>query len=245
MRTIAILLLAAAAPAFADEPRGWDRPAALRHLDERGQAWLDFSGAYRGQGATRTTCLSCHSFVPYMLARSVTLDVPAAPRAKSLDQIKQRVAHWSDLDTPIWKLPYDHTAAKKRESRGTEAVLNALALATDDRARGLDKPGPETKTALDILWSTQRQDGAEAGSWDWLDFGLEPWEAGDGRYYGAPRSRPWPSGPPSPNSRTSRPTTRCWSASGTSSAPIPPIRPSLTGSPCSALPLRGLAVAPD
>ena len=28
-------------------------------------------------------------------------------------------------------------------------------------------------------------DGPEAGSWDWLDFGLEPWEAGDGRVFGA------------------------------------------------------------
>ena len=44
---------------------------------------------------------------------------------------------------------------------------------------------PATRKALDHLWSTQRGDGPEAGSWDWLDFGLEPWEAGDGRVFGA------------------------------------------------------------
>jgi squalene-hopene/tetraprenyl-beta-curcumene cyclase len=185
MKTFAVLLLAVAATARADEPPAWDRAAALRHLDDRAQAWLDFGGAYRGQGETRTTCLSCHSFVPYLLARATTPDIPAGPRAKSLDQIKQRVAHWSELDTPAWKLPYDHSAAKKKESRGTEAVLNALILASDDRARGLDTPSPSTKAALDHLWSTQRTDGPDAGSWDWLDFGLEPWEASDGRFYGA------------------------------------------------------------
>lgn len=185
MKTFAVLVLAVAPMARADEPPGWDRAAALRHLDDRAQAWLDFSGAYRGEGATRTTCLSCHSFVPYLLVRSATGDIPAGPRAKSLDQIKARVAHWSELDTPAWKLPYDHSAEKKRQSRGTEAVLNALVLASDDRARKLDEPSPATKAALEHLWSTQRTDGPDAGSWDWLDFGLEPWEAGDGRFYGA------------------------------------------------------------
>jgi squalene-hopene/tetraprenyl-beta-curcumene cyclase len=185
MKMFAVLLLAITPAALADEPPGWDRAAALRHLDERSQAWLDFPGAYRGQGATRTTCLSCHSFVPYLLARSAALDVPAGPRAKSLGQIKERVAHWDELDTPAWKLPYDHSADKKRQSRGTEAILNALILADDDRRHSLKAPDESTRKALDHLWSTQRADGPDTGSWDWLDFGLEPWEAGDGRYFGA------------------------------------------------------------
>ena len=32
--------------------------------------------------------------------------------------------------------------------------------------------------------STQHKDGKESGSWDWLDFGLRPWEAGEATYYG-------------------------------------------------------------
>lgn len=185
MKKIAVLLLLCASASRADEPTGWDRASAARHLDDRARAWLDFAGAHRGQGATRTTCLSCHSFVPYLLARPSLRDIPAEPRAKSLEQIRGRVAHWNELDAPAWKLAYDSSPEKKRQSRGTESVLNALILASDDRSRGLREPAPETKAALDILWSTQRADGAEAGSWDWLDFGLEPWEAGDGRFFGA------------------------------------------------------------
>ena len=48
MKSFAVLLLAVSATAFADEPRGWDRAAALRHLDERGQAWLDFWATWCG-----------------------------------------------------------------------------------------------------------------------------------------------------------------------------------------------------
>jgi squalene-hopene/tetraprenyl-beta-curcumene cyclase len=185
MRKVAILLFMFASTARADEPAGWDRASAARHLDDRARAWLDFGGAHRGQGATKTTCLSCHSFVPYLIARPMLREIPAQPRAKSLEQIKERVAHWRELDTPAWKLAYDSSPEKKRQSRGTESVLNALILATDDRSRGLREPSPETKTALDNLWSTPRTDGPDAGSWDWLDFGLQPWEAGDGRFFGA------------------------------------------------------------
>ena len=77
-------------------------------------------------------------------------------------------------------------APRRSGSRGgRRRSSNALVLASDDRARGLREPSPETRTALGILWSTQRDAGPEAGSWDWLDFGLEPWEAGDGRFFGA------------------------------------------------------------
>jgi squalene-hopene/tetraprenyl-beta-curcumene cyclase len=185
MRTLGILVLASASTALAGDPAGWEKAAAARHLDERAQAWLDFGGAYRGQGSTKTTCLACHSFVPYLVARPALGELPAGPRAKSLEQIKERVAHWDELDTPAWKLAYDSSPEKKRQSRGTEAVLNALILARDDGGQRKAEPDPATRRALDHLWATQRADGPEAGSWDWLDFGLEPWEAGDGRYFGA------------------------------------------------------------
>jgi hypothetical protein len=35
------------------------------------------------------------------------------------------------------------------------------------------------------MWSTQLTTGADAGSWKWLDFGLEPWEAPESQYFGA------------------------------------------------------------
>jgi squalene-hopene/tetraprenyl-beta-curcumene cyclase len=78
------------------------------------------------------------------------------------------------------QLLYDHTESKKTESRGTEAVLNALILARADAAQSRREPSATTQKALKQLWATQRPDGA----WDWLDFGLEPFETVDGTYFG-------------------------------------------------------------
>jgi hypothetical protein len=76
---------------------------------------------------------------------------------------------------------YDHSESKKTESRGTEAVLNALILASTDAAQNRREPSSATQQAFKQLWETQRSDGA----WDWLNFGLEPFETVDGAYYGA------------------------------------------------------------
>src|SRR3989454_12701861 len=93
---------------------------------------------------------------------------------------------------------YDESEGKKTESRGTEAVLNALILSSADAERGRREPSEPTRKALRRLWETQRPDGA----WEWLDFGLEPVESGDAAYYGAtlaaPASRTPPPPPPTP-----------------------------------------------
>ncbi len=105
-------------------------------------------------------------------------------RAGSSSKSAGRVAHWGELDTPRFRLSYDFDDRKKVESWGTEAILNALVLAGDDRRGGLAAPSDATRQALRHLWSTQHKDGKESGSWDWLDFGLRPWEAGEATYYG-------------------------------------------------------------
>jgi squalene-hopene/tetraprenyl-beta-curcumene cyclase len=43
------------------------------------------------------------------------------------------------------------------------------------------EPSAPTKKALARLWETQRADGR----WDWLEFGLEPWETTEAAYHGA------------------------------------------------------------
>jgi len=60
-------------------------------------------------------------------------------------------------------------------------VLNALILSSADAERGRREPSEPTRKALRRLWETQRPDGA----WEWLDFGLEPFESADAAYYGA------------------------------------------------------------
>ena len=52
-----------------DTSVGWRKEAAGRYLDERAKAWFEFGDAARGEGATRTACVSCHTVAPYALAR--------------------------------------------------------------------------------------------------------------------------------------------------------------------------------
>jgi squalene-hopene/tetraprenyl-beta-curcumene cyclase len=173
----------------AGEATGWDIQAAARYLDARAAEWSAFKGADRGQGADKVSCLSCHTSVSYALGRPALRQVagddrPTALEMRLLEHVRRRVDHWRELDTPQFHLSYDFDERKKVESWGTEAVLNALVLARDDRRRGLAAPSDSTRQALRHLWATQCKEGANAGSWDWLDFGLRPWESGESRYYG-------------------------------------------------------------
>ncbi len=165
---------------------------AIGYLDARQDAWSQFARAGRGEGADRTACVSCHTGLSYALARPALGRFTVGPEAslapaeeRRIAAVGLRVEHWSELDTPRFGLMYDSDDRKKTESRGTEAVLNALILARADVARGRAEPGAATRTAYGQLWATQAKDGPDAGSWDWLNFGLAPWEAGGSRAFGA------------------------------------------------------------
>jgi hypothetical protein len=171
-------------------PAGWDRSKAGEYLDGRGDAWFKFGSARRGEGQSASSCLSCHSLLSYALARPVlrralSEDAPTELERKILDQTKRRVLNWDRLDSPPFQLLYDFDEAKKKQSRGTEAVLNALLLARDDHFRGRQESSEDTKKALLILWDTQITDGKHKGSWEWLNFGTEPWESDRSPYFGA------------------------------------------------------------
>src|SRR5262249_28228771 len=64
-------------------------------------------------------------------------------------------------------------------------VLNVVLLAFDDRSQGRSSPGVVTQQAFSNLWETQLQAGEHQGAWDWLDFGMGPWEAREAGYFGA------------------------------------------------------------
>ena len=100
-----------------------------------------------GGGADRTACVSCHTGLSYALARPAPGRFTAGPEAgltaaeeRRIAAVGLRVEHWADLDSPRFGLMYDSDDRKKAESRGTEAVLNALLLARADAARGLALP---------------------------------------------------------------------------------------------------------
>lgn len=156
----------------------WDPAASARYLDARMDAWWSQAKTLRtGEGETK--CVSCHTAVPYALTRPKLRAVlgehtATAHETRMLDHVRRRVASTA-ADQPY----YDHTEAKTIESRGVEAVLNALIL-THLATPGAG-PDAHIRKAMSRLWETQRADGA----WDWLDFGLEPYETPDAVFYGA------------------------------------------------------------
>jgi squalene-hopene/tetraprenyl-beta-curcumene cyclase len=195
-RTCRVTILLAAVTLFlpatrvaADEPAAWNKLLAEKYMDARAQKWFDFSGADRGEGPDKVSCVSCHSVLPYALARPVLRKLtgktePGPLETRLLEQTAKRALHWDELDSKRFRLFYDFSDQKKKESWGTEAVLNAVILAFDDRYQGRNEAGAATRKALANLWRVQ-QTGADLGSFEWLDFGMEPWEAKESRYFGA------------------------------------------------------------
>jgi len=141
------------------------------------------------QGAARdhqTFCVSCHTAMPYALARpalrkALAENAPSPNERRLLDNVKKRVRLWKDAGT--FYNDQENGVNKTAQSRGTESVLNALILANYDAQDG--HLSDDTRSAFDNMWALQQTTGDIAGSWSWLNFGLEPWEAADSQYYGA------------------------------------------------------------
>jgi len=164
----------------------WSPRAAADYLDGRADWWLGWSGAARGQG---TACLSCHTTLPFALARPALArqlgeSSASAAEKKLIDVLKKRVENWDKIvadpgsvNNPF--LPF-YSNKRKPSALGTETVLDALVLANYDARRGHGMLAPATEKALAHLWEQQKENGA----WLWLHFGMNPWE-NDGAYYGA------------------------------------------------------------
>jgi squalene-hopene/tetraprenyl-beta-curcumene cyclase len=175
---VAGLLTACTNPAASGST--WSPAAAAAYLDRRADWWMAWPPAARGRG---TFCVSCHTALPYSLSRvtlreSLADRTPSAGERRLLDNVTRRVRLWNEIG-PY----YADGAGKAVESRGTEAVLNALILADRD-ARG-GRLSADTRTAFENMWELQETTGDRAGAWPWLQFGLSPWEDRDSAYYGA------------------------------------------------------------
>jgi squalene-hopene/tetraprenyl-beta-curcumene cyclase len=160
-----------------NKPTAWDKAAAAKYLDDRMDLWFVKAKKLR-TGQETTACVSCHTVVPYVMARpalrkAARISTPTPQEARLLDEALRRVDTYGSHE-PFYK-------GKEEESRGTEAVLNVLILGGADARQNRQALAVPTHKALDELWKTQRADGA----WDWLDFGLEPYESSDSLYYGA------------------------------------------------------------
>ncbi|HEY1909348.1 MAG TPA: hypothetical protein VGG73_00385 [Vicinamibacterales bacterium] len=160
----------------------WDARAAAAYLDGRQDWWMTWPTANRDHD---TQCVSCHTALPYALARPM-LRAPLAehdaspPERKMLADVIKRVRMWNDIE-PFYP---DQTRGlpKTSESRGTEAILNAVILSTRDARAGV--MSEEGRQAFENLWPLQFKTGERAGGWAWLDFHNEPWEAPGSQYFG-------------------------------------------------------------
>jgi hypothetical protein len=156
---------------------GWDMEGVAQYLDNRIDMWFEESAKARS-GKGRTYCVSCHTVFPYLIARPALRKAMGAKsrtpqEVKLLGEITRRVESRA-REGPLY-------GGQEEPSRGTEAVLNALVLALEDSRQNREQMSDPARKAFKQLWEKQRDDGA----WEWLDFGLEPDESRDARYYGA------------------------------------------------------------
>jgi squalene-hopene/tetraprenyl-beta-curcumene cyclase len=161
----------------------WDQKAAAAYLDQRASWWFEWPKSARDH---ETFCISCHTAVPYALSRpalrKALSETALSPNERRLlDNVTKRVRLWKEV-APFYRTE-DRGGNKTVESRGTEAVLNALVLASRDAQTG--QLSNDTVTAFDNMWREQLSKGDKKGSWVWLRFANEPWEADDSDFYGA------------------------------------------------------------
>jgi squalene-hopene/tetraprenyl-beta-curcumene cyclase len=165
----------------------WDPKAAAAYLDQRAGWWMAWPRAARDH---ETFCISCHTAVPYAMSRPALRGAlgeqqPSANERKLLDNVTKRVRLWKEV-APFYS-DADRGVYKTVESRGTESVLNALILASNDASSGAqsDHLSDGTLRAFENMWAEQQTSGAQKGAWLWLRFKNEPCEADDSDYYGA------------------------------------------------------------
>jgi squalene-hopene/tetraprenyl-beta-curcumene cyclase len=175
-------MFVATARSPADDPASWNSKAAATYLDGRLTWWMGWPVAARDH---KTFCISCHTAVPYAMARpalraALAEQAPSPIERQLLNNVSKRVRLWKEVE-PFYP---DATRGipKTGESRGTESILNALILASYDAPTG--KLSLDARRAFGNMWEQQLKMGEARGAWSWLQFHNSPWE-GDSQYYGA------------------------------------------------------------
>jgi squalene-hopene/tetraprenyl-beta-curcumene cyclase len=181
-----VMVIGATAISFAQQPAATPESglrAAATYLDNRLDWWVHWPNAARDHD---TSCVSCHTALPYALARPALHRVldepqPAVPERAMLANVTKRVKLWKEVE-PFYP---DQTRGlpKSSESRGTESVLNAVILATRDASAGV--LSDDARQAFSNMWALQFQAGELKGAWAWLNFHYEPWESNGSAYFGA------------------------------------------------------------
>lgn len=161
----------------------WSPKAAAGYLDSREVWWQSWPRAQKDHG---TLCISCHTVVPYAMARPALSrelsETGMTPTEKTMfDSVEKRVSMWSEM-VPFYS-DANNGPGKTAQAHSTEAVLNAVVLASYDARQGHLRP--ITLKAFDAAWALQLSSGDNAGGWLWQDFHLAPWESNQSAYQGA------------------------------------------------------------
>ncbi len=161
----------------------WNKRSAAAYLDSRETWWQAWPSAQMDHG---TICISCHTTVPYAMARPALTSAlheqgQPAPEQAMLASIEKRVSQWPEM-VPFYSDAADGVG-KTAQSHATESVLNAVILASDDNRLGQARP--VTRAALQAAWAVQQPSGESAGGWIWQEFHLAPWESTESSYQGA------------------------------------------------------------
>jgi hypothetical protein len=182
--------------AKATSSKSWDKAAAAKYLDDREVWWQAWPHAQKDHD---TVCVSCHTQVPYALARPAMRiqlgeHTVSDPERIMLDSIIKRVNLGNDART--FYSDAEHGPGKTKEARNAEAVNNALILVAYDAEASRAADGKTayqaqpaihaaSRKAFEAMWATQEQTGPKAGAWLWQNFHFSPWEAPESEYYGA------------------------------------------------------------
>ena len=153
------VVIFAALPALCGD---WNPRLAAQYLDSREKAWFAWPQAVK----SGVPCVSCHTSVPYLLARPrlrrVLGESGRTPYETGLiDGVRSRVAKTDANDL------FSGISEKKllaRQVLGAETVLAALVLVLDDAQRG-GALTPEAEKALKRMWSLQIPTGSARGAW--------------------------------------------------------------------------------
>jgi squalene-hopene/tetraprenyl-beta-curcumene cyclase len=177
------LLSITALATLAQESASWDRKGAAAYLESRQSWWRSAPNAARD---ANTVCVSCHTSLPYMLARPALRSAlnehdRSENEVKVIADVVKRVRAWREVEP--WYPDQTRGLPKTAESRGTEAVINALVLARRDAGDGALTA--DARQAFTNMWTQQMRTGDLSGAWAWLSFRLEPWEGPQSPYWGA------------------------------------------------------------
>ncbi len=169
-------------PKHADASLDWNPRAAASYLDQREAWWSTWSVAARDHD---TYCVSCHTVLPYAMARPALRTTLAeaeqpAPERSLIENVTKRVRLWNEV-APFYS-DEARGVPKTAESRGTESILNAMVLIANDVPTG--KLSADSRLALANMWALQLKTGEARGAWSWIEFHNSPWE-GNSQYYGA------------------------------------------------------------